>query len=101
MTGVTEIRGDITAVSNAVPCVVTSTSHGLSNGDHVKITECGGMENFNNRVYRVDKVTTNTFELTHPDTRENFDSTDLETYTSGGRWNKVNRVNTDRVFYNA
>lgn len=101
MTGVTQIRGAITAVTNAKPCVVTSASHGLSNGDFVKITQVGGMEIFNNSVYRVNNVTTNTFELQDPETHEDFDSTELEIYISGGRWNQVNRIDADRILYEA
>ncbi len=98
--GVTEIRGAITGVSNANPGVVTSTAHGLSNGQQVSITQVGGLENFNNTIYRVNSVTTDTFALQNAATRENFDTTDLETYTSGGRWNRVDRVNASRIFYN-
>ena len=100
-TGVTEIRGTITAVTNANPSVVTSAAHGLSNGDYVTITDVDGMELFNNRRYRINNVTTNTFELQDPSTREGFDSTELETYSSGGRWVQVNRVDADRVFFAA
>ena len=101
MTGVTEERGNITGVTNAKPPVVTSTAHGLSNGEQIKITQVGGLELFNNRIYRVNNVTTNTFELEDPATRQPIDTTDLETYTIGGRWNRVDRVGADRVFYEA
>lgn len=101
MAGVTVIRGDITGVTNAKPAVVTSAAHGLSNGNQVKITEVAGMENFNNRVYRLSLVTTNTFALQDPETHEDFDSTQLETYSSGGMWNRVDRVDAARVFYEA
>lgn len=99
-TGVTVIRGTITGVTNAKPGVVTSASHGLSNLEQVKITQVGGLESFNNKVYKVNNVTTNTFELFDPATNEKIDTTDLETYTSGGRWNRVDRIGEDRIFYN-
>lgn len=101
MTGVTAIRGDITGVTNAKPPVVTSASHGLDNGEQVSITQCGGLEEFNNKIYRVNNTTTNTFELQDPETREDIDTTNLETYTSGGRWNRVDRVGADRVIFEA
>lgn len=98
---VTEIRGTITNVTNSKPAVVESSAHGLSNGQQVKITQVGGMENFNNKIFRVNGVTTNTFELQDPITHEDFDSTYLETYTSSGRWNRVDRVDSARILYNA
>lgn len=99
--GVTEIRGSIEGVSNAKPTVVISTAHGLPKGASVSITQAGGMENFNNRIYLVGFVTDDTFELQDPITREAFDSTDLETYTTGGRWVRVDRDDANRVFFNA
>ena len=99
-TGVISIRGNIAGVSNAYPGVVTSTAHGLSNNNQIKITEVAGMENFNNKVYRIKNVPANTFELFDAATNEKIDTTDLETYTSGGMWNRVDRIGSDRVFYN-
>jgi hypothetical protein len=100
MTGVTDISGDITDVSNGNPMVVTSAAHGLLDGQFVKITQVVGMENVNNRRYRVFNVSTDTFDLQDPMTRKNEDGTELETYGSGGMWNRIDRVNDDRVFYN-
>lgn len=99
MAGVTEIRGDITGVTNAKPGVVTSASHGLSEQDIIRITQVDGLHNFNNKLYFVNQPTTNTFKLKDPNDREDFDTTTLGTYQSGGRWNRVNRVGSNRVVY--
>ncbi len=101
MSGVTEIRGDITGVTIANPPVVTSAAHGLSDGNIVRITQLGGTVELNNGRYRVNNTTTDTFELQDPDNHEDIDASDFTTYTSGGRWNRTNRDDADRVFYEA
>lgn len=100
-TGVTELRGDITGATIAQPPVITSNAHGLSNGDIVRLTQLGGSIEFNNQQFRVSNAATNTFELQDEQTREDFDATDYTAYTTGGRWNKINRSASDRVFYEA
>jgi hypothetical protein len=55
----------ITAATNATPIVVTSTSHGFSNGDIVSIRGVTGNTNANGRR-KIANVTANTFELTDP-----------------------------------
>ncbi len=100
MTGVTQIRGNITALTTAKPPVATSVAHGLAGGDIIRITQLGGIVELNNRRYRISNVLTDTFELQDPSNRENIDARDFTTYTSGGRWNQTNREGDDRVFYN-
>lgn len=53
----------ITAATAANPVVVTSSSHGLSDGDLVDITDVVGMSEINDNRYIVIESTTNTFEL--------------------------------------
>ncbi|MGQ3039253.1 MAG: ubiquitin-activating E1 FCCH domain-containing protein [Brevundimonas sp.] len=53
----------ITAATKARPVVITSSSHGFSNGDVVWITGVSGMTQLNNKAYVVTNKTTNTFEL--------------------------------------
>jgi hypothetical protein len=65
----------ISAASNATPIVITSNSHGFSNGDLVVITGVGGNTNANG-VWVVANQSTNTFELTG--------SAGNGAYTSGG-----------------
>lgn len=69
---------NITAITKALPCVVTSNAHGLANGDVVTIAAVGGMVELNGRSFTVEYCTTNTFSL------KGIDSTGYTTYTSGG-----------------
>lgn len=66
----------ISGITKANPGVVTSTAHGLSNGDFVVLT-VAGMYQLNDRVVRVANVAANTFEL------EGVDTTDYATFSSG------------------
>lgn len=66
----------ITGITNANPGVVTSTAHGMANGDYVVLT-VNGMPALNDRVVRIANVAANTFEL------EGVDTTLLGTFTSG------------------
>lgn len=68
----------ITGVTQADPAVVTSTAHGLSNGEEVHISGVVGMTELNGRIFYVAGVTANTFQL------ENIDSTSYTAYSSGG-----------------
>ena len=73
----------ITAATKAKPVVVTSTAHGFSNGDQIKIVDVLGMTELNNLFYKVKNVAANTFELTDTDD-DNIDGTGFTTYVSGG-----------------
>lgn len=66
----------ITAITKANPGVVTSTSHGLANGD-VVVLAIQGMAELDGLAVRVANVATNTFEL------EGVDTTNYGTFTSG------------------
>lgn len=55
-----------TIVTNAAEAVVTSTAHGLANGDVVEVTS--GWGRLNKRVFEVKSVTTDTFVLKGADT---------------------------------
>ena len=78
----------ITAITKANPAVVTATSHGYTNGDHVWINTVAGMTEVNGRRYTVANKTTNTFELS------GVDSTNYTTYGSGGDAQKVIEIST-------
>lgn len=67
----------ITAITKASPAVASSTAHGFTNGQEVKLS-VNGMLEVNNKVVRVANVAANTFEL------EGVDSTLFNTFTSGG-----------------
>jgi hypothetical protein len=83
----------ITAITQANPAVVTSNSHGYSNGDEILITAVVGMTQLNSKRFLVANVTTNTFELTNKDGVDT-DSTAFTAYVSGGTANKVFEITT-------
>ena len=73
------------AATNASPIVITSNSHGLSNGDTVFIEKVGG-NTAANGIWTVAGVTTNTFQLSG--------STGNGAYTSGGTISKSGKTAT-------
>jgi len=76
-----QTTGAITDATNASPIVITSTAHGLSNGNVVGVAGVGGNTAPNGKTWYVYNVTANTFELT--------DSSGNGAYTSGGTWYKI------------
>ena len=75
--------GTITGVTSANPAVVTSASHGLSNGQVVRIDDVGGMTQVNDILFTTANVATNTFQLS------GVDSSGYTSYSSGGTWSKA------------
>lgn len=73
----------ITGITQANPGVVTANSHGLSNGNRVKLVDVSGMTEVNNTTYIVANKTSNTFELTTLQ-GANVNTTSYSAYTSGG-----------------
>ncbi len=53
----------ITAATAADPCVITSTSHNVDDGDDVRIQSIKGMAELNDIAYIAGETTTNTLEL--------------------------------------
>ena len=84
------LEGDktITGITQANPAVVTSNSHGYSNGDEIKITSVVGMTEVNNKRFLVAGATTNTFQLTDKD-GDNINSSGYTAYSSAGTANRV------------
>ncbi len=79
----------ISAITKANPGVLTSNSHGYSNGDEVFLLNTGAMTELTSRNYLVANVTTNTFTLT--DLFGNaINTTSFTTFDSG--------VTTSRLF---
>ncbi len=76
--------GLITNATQANPGVITSSNHGLQDGDEVTITAVVGMIELNGNTYTVANRTANTFELSATDTSA------FTAYTSGGEWQLVN-----------
>ncbi|HNA61449.1 MAG TPA: ubiquitin-activating E1 FCCH domain-containing protein [Rhabdochlamydiaceae bacterium] len=80
---------NITNITKANPAVVTSNSHGFSNGDRVVIQSVLGMTQVNNREFTVAGVTANTFQLS------GVNSTSYTTYTSGGTASEIYEIASD------
>lgn len=72
----------ISAITKADPGVVTSTAHGLSNGDYV-VLDVQGMYQLTDRVFRVRNVASDTFELADTDGSSSIDTSDFDTFSSG------------------
>lgn len=78
--GVTAIATSvsITAATNANPCQITASSHGLSTGDYVQIGSVGGMTQINDKIFKVTVIDTSNYTL------DGTDSSAFGAYTSGG-----------------
>ncbi len=83
----------ITAITKADPGVLTSSSHGLSDGDEVFVDSIGGMTELNGRNYLVANSTTNTFSLQDLFGND-IDTTNFTTYTSGGTATEIYNIST-------
>ena len=90
---ITEGDKTITGITQANPAVVTSSSHGYSNGDFVIITSVVGMTQVNNKTFKVADKTTNTFELQDVDGND-IDSSGYTSYSSAGTANKIYQITT-------
>lgn len=88
-----ETAKTITAITQASPGVITSTSHGFSNGDEVYINSIAGMTRLNNRFFLVANSTTNTFTLTDVNANA-INTTALSAYISGGTASRIYEIST-------
>jgi hypothetical protein len=103
--GVTDYKFDISAVSAADPCeVTTSASHGYSTGQLVRITDLGdvgpnaaarGMQEINNLRFKIVVTAATTFTLQDPISGDDIDSTAYTAYVSGGRVTLESRALND------
>lgn len=91
---VLEAAKNITGATAANPVVITSNSHGFSNGDDVYITGVVGMTQLNGRWFTVANKATNTFELTSQQTSASIDGTGYTAYSSGGTASRVYQITT-------
>jgi hypothetical protein len=82
---------DITAITQSDPAVVTIASHGWQTDYLIKIDDVVGMTELNQRIFKIELVTTDTFRL--PD----IDSSFYAAYISGG---KAIRYEADPDFQN-
>jgi hypothetical protein len=76
----------ISAATNANPCVMTSAGHGFSDGDYIVLTS--GWTRLDGRTFRIDNVTTDTFEL------EGIDTSDTDVYAAGSGIGSCKKVTT-------
>lgn len=75
-----KVYKQITNVTQAAPCVVTSTAHGVPDGWRVKITNVGGMTELNSveTYLQATKLTADTIEL------NTINAIGYKAYTTGG-----------------
>lgn len=88
---ITESNKTISGATQANPGVITATSHGYSNGDHVIITGVVGMTELNGKTFKVANKTTNTFEIQDVD-GNNVNTTGYTAYGSAGVANKIYEI---------
>ncbi len=88
---ITEGDKSISAITQANPAVVTSNSHGYTDGDHVIISGVVGMTELNGKTFIVANKTTNTFELQNVDAA-NINSSGFTAYGSAGTINKIYQI---------
>lgn len=76
----------IQSISKATPCIITTaTSHGLSNGDEIILSDIVGMTELNGNNYYVSVVNSTEFGISElSDLSELVDSIEYESYVSGG-----------------
>ena len=70
---------DVTGITQADPAVVTVASHGWQTGYSIKLDDVVGMTEVNGRVFRIERLTANTFSLV------GIDSAAYTAYSSGGK----------------
>lgn len=90
---VLEANQTITGITQANPGVVTTGTHGYSDGDQVFISSVAGMTEVNGLYFIVANKTATTFELTDID-GTNVDTSAYTAYSSGGTSGKVYEVDT-------
>lgn len=87
----TNSQKQITGISTSNPTLVTSPSHGFSNGDQVVVSGVRGMTKVNNRTYTVINASTNTFQL------QGFNGSMLDPYAGGGVVGRIVEVATPYI----
>jgi len=98
--GVPAYRALIAGVTQANPCVVTTTAaHGFQTGERVVITDLNGsipvprgMDPLNNQQFNIIVLTSVTFSLLYPDTNLPVDSSAFPAWVAGGRVDMISRV---------
>lgn len=83
----------VSGITKADPAVVTTATHGYSNGDEVFLDDVVGMTEVNGKSFLIANKTGTTFELTDIDGVD-IDSTGFTTYSSAGISSKVFEIDT-------
>ena len=88
----TRAPANISAITQANPCVITAQSkdsdisgHGFEDDDIVYMDNVGGMEELNRRIFRVDVLNSTTAALYQVNDQIAISSSGYTTYTSGGK----------------
>ena len=107
MSGQTEVRYNISAISQADPCVVTTDGdHAFLTGNYVRITDLGlvgqdalptspvdrGMLQLEGGRFTVKKVSDTEVSLHDPITGEDIDSRSYDAYVEGGSINLITQT---------
>jgi hypothetical protein len=82
-----DVPKTITAITKANPGVITSNSHGFSNGDKLLLSDILGMTELNGESVLVASAAANTFAITDL-SGNNINTTNYTTYVSGGEARK-------------
>lgn len=97
MPGQENLRQNISAITQAIECQVTTAStHGYSTGDFIRFTDLNGsipvnrgMFPLNNNRYSIWVDSTTTFLIRDPISNEYIDSTNFPAYVEGGFCNYI------------
>lgn len=104
MTGQTPHRANISAITNALPCEVTTIEeHGYSTGYFVRLTDLNGAmpvprgeDPLNNYRWQITVTGVDKFTLKYPVTHLPVDSTNFPPYVTGGY---CNLIETEFVYH--
>jgi len=86
----------ITAITQANPGVITSSSHGFTGGEEISLSDIGGMIELDDDYYLVVYIDADTFSLTDIDGTA-INTTAYTVYTSGGLITSVYEIDTPYV----
>jgi hypothetical protein len=84
----------IQGLTNASQGVITSTSHGLSDGQEIYVFDISGMTELNGRRFNVEVLTVDTFGLVNVFTGDDVDTTGFTPYTGGGAYATIYEVDS-------
>ena len=98
-------RANITGISNALPCeVTTEDEHGYETGNFVRLTDLNGMmpiprgeDPLNNYRWEIVVTDLDKFTLRYPVTHKPVDSTNFPPYVTGGY---CNLIESNFIYYN-